>query len=147
MIYLAAMTEGEVTQRDFLRYVGANPAFAQVEFDGEIELAGQRVPNGYMQRYIWRMQDKRITSNDITVVVIYNQTRESRDFEQHKFMHKRRAAEIEEFIGWLTEMTGAKEADTALTTEGNLVYFMRDCDTRKLSEAFSAHSRPQIRKV
>lgn len=147
MIYLAAMTEGELTQRDFLRYIGSNPVHASTRFDGQIELAGQSVPEGHMKRFIWRMQDQTVTSNDIAVVVIFNQTRELRDFEEHKFMHKRREKEIAEFIESLASVTFSKEADTYITTEGNLVYILRDCDTKILSGAFSVHSRRTIQKV
>lgn len=147
MIFLAAMTEGELTQRDFLRYVGSNPVHAGIAIDGEIELAGQRVPEGYMKRYIWRMQDKNVTSADIALVVIFNQTREERDFEEHRFMLSRRGEEIKEFVDTLMRMTWAKQADTYLTSEGNLVYILRECDTKVLSEAFSKHSRKAIQKV
>jgi len=145
MIYLAALTEGELTQRDFLRYVGSNPVHASIRFDGKIELAGQSVPAGSMKRFIWRMRDNAVTSNDIAVVVIFNQTREKRSFNE--FAYNRRLPEINSYMDTLKSATSTNEVDRYETDEGNLVYILRNCDTSVLSEAFSKHSRKTIQKV
>ena len=147
MIFLAALTEGELTNEDFFRYVGSNPVHGSVFFNGDIQLAGQRVPDGHMKRYIWRMRDESVTSADIAIVVIFNQTRELRSFAQHQFEYERRLPEIVDYVDSLKAATFADSVDCMETTEGNLVYILRNCATHILSEAFSVHSRATIRKV
>jgi len=147
MIFLAALTEGELTRDDFLRYVGSNPVHASIRFDGKIELAGQSVPTGNMKRFIWRMRDDAVTSNDIAVVVIFNQTREKHSFNEYQFAYNRRLPEINSYMDTLRSATSTNEVDRYETDEGNLVYILRNCDTSVLSEAFSKHSRKTIQKV
>jgi len=147
MIYLAAMIDGELNHNDFLRHVGCNPVHASVMFNGKIELTGQRVPEGFMQRYMWRMRDESITSSDITFVVIFNHTREKHSFDEYKIAYERRLPEITEYLDGVKDLTEAKSVDTYKTDEGNLVYILRDCKTEKLSEQFSRHSRKGIQSV
>lgn len=147
MIFLAAMTAGDLTNEDFLRYVGCNPVHAKMEVNGKIELAGRRVPEGHLNQFIWRMRDENVSSADITVVIIFNQTREKHRFEEYQFELSRREPEIADFLQWLRRNTGSKQTDMAETDEGNLVFTLRDCATDKLSEMFSVHSRKSIQSV
>lgn len=147
MLYLAALTVGELTKPDFLRYVGHNPVHAGVHFDGVAELASQSVPEGHMKRYVWRMRDKNVTSNDVACVIIFNPTRETHKFEEYRFVYERRQSEIDEFVSQIQGWVNAKSMDTYTTYEGNLVMILRDCKTAALGRIFADHARKAIQSV
>lgn len=146
-MFLAALSETELTKQDFLRLVSHNPVYAEVFFDGCVELGESRVPAGHMRQYMWRLQDKKITSNDITIVVMFNNTREKHPIDDFKFVHRRRADEIDMFVGRIAKTVSAEEIEMLTSDEGNLVYILRRCNTEPLSEQFSKHSRRQIKAV
>lgn len=147
MMFLTALSDTQLTKDDFLRLVGHNPVFAEVEFNGSIELGETIVPAGHLRQFIWRLQDKKITSNDITIVVMFNSTREKHSLDEFKFVRTRRADEIQTYVDTLIRTVKAKAIDTLSTDEGNLVYILRDCNTESLSEQFSKHSRKLIKPV
>lgn len=146
-MFLAALSETELTKQDFLRLVSHNPVYAEVLFDGYVELGETRVPAGHMRQYMWRLQDKKITSNDITIVVMFNNTREKHSIDDFKFVHRRRSDEIDMFVGRIAKTVRAEEIEMLTSDEGNLVYILRDCDTEPLSEQFSKHTRRHIKAV
>ena len=147
MIFAAALSDGPMTHQDFLFVLSHNSELQGIKFKGKVELAEAEQPEGNMRRFVWKLNDQEVESQDVTLVVAFSKTRESRPFVEHQFMLARRNAEIQNFLDWLADGLQPQDVDTKLVENGNITYILRNCDTAGLSSAFANHARKSIRGV
>lgn len=147
MIYAAALVDAQMSKEDFLKVIGHNPQFHGVCFKGKIELAESTVEAGKLRRFVWRLRDENVTSTDMTLVVMFNQTTEKKTLEEHQFMLARRHDEIQTFLDDLSDQIKPVDVETGVTENGNLVYFLRACNMEWLSKQFTGHARRAIKGV
>lgn len=147
MIYAAALVDASMSKDDFLKVIGHNPQFHGVFFKGIVELCESSVAPGKMRRFVWRLRDEKETSNDLTFVVVFNQTTDQKSLLEHQFLLNRRADEIAEFRDALADNIDPEIIEHGVVENGNIVYFMRDCKMEWLSNQFTKHSRAAIKEV
>lgn len=147
MIYAAALVDAQMSREDFLKVIGHNPQFHGVRFKGKIELAESTVPSGNMRRFVWRLRDEAQTSNDLTFVVMFNQTTEKKSLEEYQFMLTRRQEEIQTFLDGISDQLDPESVESGVTENGNIVYFLRACNMTVLSEQFTKHARRAIKPI
>lgn len=147
MIYAAALVDAQMTKEDFLKVIGHNPQFHGVRFKGKIELCEGSVPSGKLRRFVWRLRDEKETSDDLTLVVMFNQTSDQKNLEEHQFIMARRHEEIQTFLDDLCDHLETDEVETAVLENGNIAYYLRNCNMAFLSNEFSRHARKQINEV
>lgn len=147
MIFCAALVDASMSKEDFLKVLGHNPQFHGICFKGVVELAESSVAPGMMRRFVWRLRDENETSNDLTLVVMFNKTNEKKSLEEYQFVLDRRADEIATFRDDLADNIDPVSMEHGLTENGNIVYFMRDCNLEWLNNQFTRHARRAIKGV
>lgn len=147
MIFAAALVDAQMTREDFLKVIGHNPQFHGIRFKGKIELAESTVAAGKLRRFVWRLRDERETSNDLTLVVMFNQTTEHRSLDQHQFLLNRTSDEIQTYLDGLCDHLETDEVDTSICVNGNIVYTIRDCNVEWLNNQFAGHARKLFKQV
>lgn len=147
MIFAAALSDGPLSHDDCLFVLSHNAAFKGIKFKGKVELAEASQPAGHMRRFVWKLNDHEVESTDVTFVVIFSKTRDSRSIVEHQFMLARRSAEIQEFLDWLADGLNPQEVDTVFVENGNIAYILRECDISGLSDTFAGHARNAIKGV
>ena len=147
MIYEAALVDAQMTKDDFLKVIGHNPQFHGVCFKGKVELAEASVADGKMRRFVWRLRDERETSNDLTFVVMFNLTRDQKSLEEHQFILARRSEEIQTLLDDLCEHLETDDVEYNVAENGNLVYFLRNCNMEWFSKQFTNHARAALKGV
>ena len=147
MIYLAVLSHYEMERRDFLKLIGHNPQFRNVRFDGTCALAESTQPEGMMRRYVWKMNDNNMTTNDLTVVISFNDSKVERDEFSAMQHYKKYRTQVDSYLDWLMGLFKPTLTEQFTTVEGNYLYMMRNCDFERANDIFAAHERKNFRSV
>ena len=147
MIYLAALSHVELHKPDFLRLIGHNKDFGSTYFDAKVAMCESKQPAGKMRRFVWQVRDNNITTDDLTVVILFNETREKRGAFAAQIKLKQHKQEIDAFYNWLANSVKPKSVETGTTDEGNIFYTFRQCDFSHLTGVFANHARRLIAGV
>lgn len=147
MIFVAALSEARLKHEDVLFVLAHNPQLAGIKFKGSVDLVESRRQKGKLSLFVWRLNDHEVTSEDVTFVIMFSQSKEEKAFAENRFMLKRRGDEIQTFLDDLCDDLDPEDVEPQIMENGNLVYFLRGCDTSFLSNSVARHARAGIKEV
>lgn len=147
MIFVAALSEARLKHEDVLFVLAHNPQLAGIKFKGSVDLVESRRQKGKLSLFIWRLNDHEVTSEDVTFVIIFSQSKDKKSFAENQFILNRRKDEIQAFLDELCDELDPEDVEHQIMENGNLVYFLKDCDTSYLSNSFAQHARAGIKGV
>lgn len=147
MIYAAVLFDGQLEKADFENIVAHNNDFEGVKFKGKLDMAQMKVPEGKLSQFIYRLKDENETSSDLTFVVMFNKTRESKSIEEYQFVLNRHAEQIQIFLDDLCDEVDPEDVETRILANGNILYVLKDCDLKPLEKQFTKSARNKMKAV
>lgn len=147
MIYAAVLSSEKLEKKDFERVMAHNETFKGEKFKGNLDLAEVKNKDGGMNQYVFRLKDENINSDELTFLVMFNNSTEEKSLEEYQFMLNRHFEQIDNFLNEICDLIEVEEVEQDILINGNIIYRAKESNFQELEKLFTKSLRNKMKAI